>query len=171
METELFTPGLSELLDKHYHGLYPGEDDENALLEETCSLCKEKIIQYLETNQSIAHEDVLFIKKFTKVAKYILESEPDSFDGLLERFYMFHMEGIVKIQQGFACDLDEENLVIMKSHLHGHASDIALKIFNTVFNNEDIPFARKMYWGVEAYNNGVMAIENSELNVLRLCGC
>lgn len=163
---------LFELLQKHYSALYPDEDAiedfDETCKNDTSEECKERVLEYLRTNQSIEHEDIFFIKTFTKVAKHIFKAEPDCFDGLIERFYDYHLQGIIKIQNKSNWP-SHEKMHVMRAHMHGHAADIAAHIFYLLKNKSDVPINEKLRWANESYNNEAMAISIGDQNPSHIC--
>lgn len=142
---------LQSLLSENYESLH----DEG---------CKQRAIDYIKSNESIAHERIFFIKHLTKVAGHILESDPGSLDGLLERIYHFHIEGVMKIKEEDSNGSDayaQENLTIMRSHLHSHAADFAVAVIKSMNGRSDV-HAQKLFWAQERYNNHLMSADLSD---------
>jgi hypothetical protein len=91
--------------------------------------CKEKTLEYIASNETICHKEMLFIKHLTKVASLILKEDDSSLNGFLERIYKYNLEGIRKIESETFNDFDAINIQSLHSHFYSHASNIARKIF------------------------------------------
>ena len=141
-------PSLPHLLSENYGFLHSDE-------------CKQQVIEYVKDNKSIAHEEIIFIKSLTKVAEHILESDPGSLDGLLQRIYDFHIEGIMKIQSesgNGGSNYAKEHMTLMRSHLHTHAANFAKAILKNMRNGENNPM-QKLFWAQEMYNNHLFSAD------------
>lgn len=121
----------SGLLEANYDALTPATGEQ----------CKQLVLEYLRLSTTISHLDVDFIKNFTKVARHILESEPASLDGLLEKLYNYDMEGVEKVRGGIE-DRTSTNLTSLESHLLGDAGDAARELFRIT---QDISWAGRGY--------------------------
>lgn len=106
---------LSQLLDAEYGEKIPSQK------------CKDLVLEYIKNTQSISDRSIEFIKTITKVATNIHKSDPQCLENYLERVYQYHAEGIEKIEENYP----EKSAKIEKNetHLHGHAGDIARKLF------------------------------------------
>lgn len=131
---------LEELLERNYRKINP--DDVPA------------IIRFISETSSVLDRDIIFVKRLTKVAaKHILDLYPDSLDGLLERVFRFHEEGINLIEAELnRSETDSEdtfyifNLREMMSHIYGHAGDVARTLFT---KTDDMAWAEKWYYMAE----------------------
>ncbi|MBF0199258.1 MAG: hypothetical protein HQL32_16205, partial [Planctomycetes bacterium] len=76
VNSSLMPAVLEALLDENYQRL---ESDE----------CKLKLIEFLRNTDTVKNQHVLFIKKFSKVAHHVLQSDIESLHGLLPKLYQF----------------------------------------------------------------------------------
>lgn len=104
--------------------------------------CKTAAVLYIRENETVAHEDVIFIKRLTKIASRILAEDSFSLDGLLTRLFEFNLQGIEKVEQGNMDGYSLNNIKSIHSHFYSHAANIAKYIF---YNTDDIEWAKKWY--------------------------
>ena len=121
----------SGLLEANYDALTPTSGEQ----------CKQLVLEYLRLSTTISHLDVDFIKNLTKVTRHILESEPASLDGLLEKLFSYNMEGVEKVRGGIE-GRTSANLTSLESHLLGDAGNAARALFDT---SNDISWAERWY--------------------------
>jgi len=93
--------------------------------------CKEEVLHYLYQNDSVKDKDALFVKRLTKVASHILQSEDSIETCILERLFYFNQEGARKIREGEIGEikLNQFSLMKMEAHFYGHAGKVAEAIF------------------------------------------
>jgi hypothetical protein len=96
----------------------------------------------MRAHDSIMAEDVVFIKRFTKVATNLLGRHPTAMDGLEEKLYQYLDEGVTKIKAGSNPLLSRNNQMKIAAHLEGHKGTVAAHIFDTTF---DLSWALKSY--------------------------
>ena len=121
---------LEALIRRNYDGLIEPEE------------CREKVLEFIANTESVSDRDILFIKRFTKVAHHVHKSYPDSFNGLLERLYQFNMDGIILIHKGRVRGHNKDNLSSISSHLQAYAGDVARAIFE---KTGDVSWAKREY--------------------------
>ena len=108
---------------------------------ETGDRCKSLVIEYMRIRESVLGKDIAFIKQLTKVVRNILNSEPNSLDGLLEKYFKFSNEGIETIRAGIS-GYRQNNLISLESHLLADAGDAAKALFE---KTQDISWAERWY--------------------------
>jgi hypothetical protein len=99
-----------------------------------------QLIKYIEATPSLERCDISFIKKITKVATNIIGSGKTSLDGLLERIYQYHEEGVELIHK--SGEYHKQQSLITASHLASHAGDVAERIYK---KTEDNAWAEKWF--------------------------
>lgn len=104
--------------------------------------CKALVLKYISAHESVADENILFIKRLTKVASHILSSDPDSLDGLLERLYKFNIEGADMSKANGLDRYTQKNLLSMQSHFNSHAGSTSKEKFD---RTGDVSWAEKWY--------------------------
>lgn len=99
------------------------------LNESSKDKCSEKIEEYFGMTYSVAHNDVVFIKKLTKVAYFLLLDKKVKgtiptigFNLFAERLYQFNLEGIAKCLSRDE-NLEEFNYLTLEAHFHSYAGD------------------------------------------------
>ena len=127
---------LADLVARNYHRVY---DDE----------VKTAIPAYMRAHDSIRAEDVLFIKRFTKVATTLLSRHPTTMDGLEEKLYQFLSEGVNKVKAGSNPLLSRNNQLKIAAHMEGHKGSVAAHIFDSTLD---------ISWALKSYKNSEEAI-------------
>lgn len=135
---------LSGLLDLNYDGFDVCTKDE----------CMMKIEEYLEMTESIAHNDIKFIKRFTKVAYHaLLDANERGFEPSIgfwkyaEKLYRFNLEGIAKCLARDE-DLTIPNYLTLEAHFNSYAGD-ALKF--RAENDSNLPRKERSKLEKECY--------------------
>lgn len=123
--------------------------------EEWVILHKDEITKLIKNLETVSDRDIISIKKFTKSGDIINKKFPYD-NGILRKLYKFHMEG-VKILENQKVDLEESNILIMNSHLQGHASNLAMDISKNLSNKK-----KKLKWMKKAYELSFNSAKLSE---------
>ena len=104
---------LEELLQQNYYRLRDQE-------------CKQAVLEFLKSHDSVADKDLLFIKRLTKVAHHILNCDAGALTALVEKLYHFHKEGVAVAQKIFQPESDDSLVQTIEAHLLAHAGTVAL---------------------------------------------
>lgn len=124
-------------MEKDLVALLKQEYDSDSISDE----CKNLVLEYIKDTQSLLEEDILNIRLLVKKARHILNSDPDSLDGSLEKLYQFHIDGIQKTKkliEGYA----QDDLLSIRAHLYPSKGNVAKALFK---KTRDISWAKQWY--------------------------
>lgn len=113
---------LRHLVNSNYDGL----------TEHNGAVCKELVLRYLSMADNLVFEyetDIDLIKRLTKVAKHMLDEDPEQLAGVLPKLYNLTIEGIQKVNKRTVEHEDEFRLTKLESHLWAYAGDFAKAIY------------------------------------------
>ncbi len=102
---------------------------------------KAKIIDFIASRDSVLDEEILSIKKLTKVASHLIADGSILSDGELEKIINFNMEGAEVCRSGDS-ELEPDNLKTMECHFNAHAGSIAKTLYAKT---------RKLIWAKKWY--------------------
>lgn len=126
-----------------------------ALTQETGDGPKSLVLGYLSMQSTVLGENTAFINQLIKSVRHILDSEPSSLDGFLEKYYNFGIGGIEKfgnVTEGIA----ESNLMSLESRFLADAGNAAKALFNITGDNS---WAKRWY---DSYKQSANMTEESE---------
>src|SRR3989344_1925351 len=121
---------LETLLDINYYGF----------TQHSGQRCIDLVVRYIQENNTVSDEDIIFIKNLTKVAGRIVE-DTSRLDGQLEKLYRFNMEGVDVVRKD-SNGLTENRSINIESHLFSHAGDAAEALFTMT---GDVEWAERWY--------------------------
>lgn len=114
----------------------------NYLTKNSGARCTDLVVEYIHNTDTVADQDVHFVKKLTKVAHNITEVS-DRLDNLISKMYQFNIEGAEMIQKGLV-GFNESRQISLESHLMAYAADAAEEMYA---QTGDIEWAIKWYQG------------------------
>ncbi|MBI2652396.1 hypothetical protein HYX00_02925 [Candidatus Woesearchaeota archaeon] len=131
---------LDSLLEECYDGLVTDE-------------CKKRVIEYVMQTPSVLGEHIVRIKRLTKVARHILESDPTSLESHLERLFHYHIEGLQLI--GSMKKHDIKVSIAMEAHLCSHAAFVARTLSMKNTSSTDLA----IFWRQQSYSYLITSAE------------
>ncbi|MAG20276.1 hypothetical protein CL618_02485 [archaeon] len=102
---------LEGMLDENYDGIVDVS-------------CIYPVIEYVRTHEDVEDEEVVFIKRLTKVCSHIIRRNKFN-ENDLKRIYGFNLTGAEKIRRIY----EEKRRLVWASHFLGHAADAAINLF------------------------------------------
>jgi len=124
---------LDQLLKRNYDALRDAE-------------CEAQVVNYLREQSTLLGEDPHFIKRLTKVASHILAKNPAALEGLVEKTYTFHIEGMKALEEHPEAATRRNQ--IMHAHLSGHAATFADYLVRTMRDTN-----AQRHWNIKKYEH------------------
>jgi hypothetical protein len=107
--------------------------------------CIPYVVQHLRDTPNVHGLDLVYIKKLTKVATNILEYDAEALEGLCEKVFDFHLEGVKEASSKSVTNLSRRNTNLIIGHLYSHAAQVAGIIYERTGDAD---------WLIEIVNNG-----------------
>jgi hypothetical protein len=84
------------------------------------------VLDYVSSTDSVEDENIQLISDLAVAVNVILKSNPGLLDGMLDKIFRFHMEGIELIQSGRLCGVHSSRFLRkIESNLNSYAGFIA----------------------------------------------
>ncbi len=87
--------------------------------------CKAQVLEFIAAHESVLGEDLLTIKRLTRVAHKICFSDLSLPDNIVEKLLLFNLEGITLINSDKKTEYEPSRLQTIESHLYAYAAEAA----------------------------------------------